>query len=142
MGSIDYGVALDDSETGITIEEMFIAEHSSSRYEVRLFFPDTEFDVGSDEFTNLARDIVRSHHGLLVRLEDRGIEISRCEYDSVTARRDYAFNTNDPLSVWLGSGLSLRRGNAYTVHIDVPASVGEDSIKTILVMGAGYSPWP
>ncbi len=140
LRSIDYQRSLNGESWASIVDDTFRPRLSSSRYEVRLFFPDIEFRVGSDEYDALEQGIVRSHHGLSISIESGDQPVFRCEYDSTSALRDYAFNTNEPLSIWLGSGLSFKRNEEYRIRVDAPEGIRGDSIRTVLVVGAGYGP--
>lgn len=122
---------------------LFTPPTSSARYEVRLFFPTVRFDVTSERYDALKREIMTCLAGLRYEIESEGgAVISEGKINSSADLDSYSFNSNAPLSLWLDSKLELKQGRQYQITVQ-PASSGNDSCPDAkFIVGIAHGVYP
>lgn len=118
----------------------FISKNSTDNFELRFFY-DMEVGYGSE----IPKKILQSLLGYSLDLYDMQSQkvIASDKVISVSFKEDkHSINYNVPFSMWLLSGIKVKRNHQYQIVVNMPSKKDTDSILAhpILVGGAGLLP--
>ncbi|NET37574.1 MAG: hypothetical protein F6K19_37075 [Cyanothece sp. SIO1E1] len=111
----------------------FIPSEDSDLYQARIYLPDVTFertDVTNNEFTIPIRNSLEGFTFRILRKSDGQILTERSIIDTRESRRTNSFNSEKPLSIHLGSKLSMSANETYEVVIQVPATKDTMAVKS------------
>jgi hypothetical protein len=131
-------------------DTIFVAQQSSDRFEVRLFFPDLKYhELPYERQDSIDHEIFQSINRMQYQLVDFGAEKTIEQYTlEFPAKKGsfvrVSFNINKPLSLWLDSKITFKRGDQYRLHLRFPSDKNRkiEYQKPVLVIGTGYPVYP
>ncbi len=111
----------------------FTPSEASDLYQARIYLPEVAFertDITNSEFTMPIRNSLEGFKFKISRKSDGQILTERSIIDTRESRKASSFNSEKPLSIHLGSKLSMSVNETYEVIIQVPATKDTMVIKS------------
>lgn len=143
LRSIEYKQPILFEESSTEIEISYIARVSSKRYELRLYFPSNNAFRNDSIFNIQGNALLTAFEGLEAQIIDESSN-KILENIIIKSKKDMSYNRTPeaPLSMWLFSSLSLKKGKNYKIKMKIPPirMFKKEYYDVILILGIGSTP--
>ncbi len=147
LDSIELSRSIPLGGGSIRFDTTFQPSQTGDRYEARLFFPGLAYhEYDPDTRKAIRLNIIHSLEGLdfSVTNADDGTVVKSYQIRFGDKRFRWAFNENNPISLWLVSKVHLLEGQLYRISLSVPVNSERASAhrNAVFVIGMGKKIFP